>query len=327
MAARLRAAQQHGLELRSNAMVIAQVWRDRHGRQANLARLLRAVDVYTVTQQDGRDAGVLLQAAAGTADPIDATVVLLAAPGDRILTSDPGDLSRLAEAAGRPLSSAAKHHATNHRRHERTFVCRREAPLAIIEPTRLSAEARLPWPGELSLRWPPGQSPGSAEPLHQVNLVVPAWIDRCAPALLVTEAGVEAGRLEGVGAQGHLVTASALDLFLGRSEQPGAQARPAMVFSHPQKADVAASAPGPPRQPRAHVTALAADSDAQQPAVGVASRRGVEGVDLLVEGARKPLSASLTTSTPSLIAGSIPRPVRPPAHCSPAGDRRPGHRN
>ena len=103
MTARLRAAQQHGLDLRSNAMVIAQVWRDRHGRQVNLARLLRAVDVRTVTQQDGRNAGAL-QAAAGTADPIDATVVLLAAPGDRILTSDPGDLTRLAEAAGnRPV--------------------------------------------------------------------------------------------------------------------------------------------------------------------------------------------------------------------------------
>jgi hypothetical protein len=103
MVARLRAAQRHGLELRSNAMVIAQVWRDRHGRQANLARLLRAVDVRAVTQQDGRDAGAL-QAVAGTADPIDATVVLLAAPGDRILTSDVGDLTRLAEAAGnRPV--------------------------------------------------------------------------------------------------------------------------------------------------------------------------------------------------------------------------------
>jgi hypothetical protein len=103
MVARLRAAQRHGLELRSNAMVIAQVWRDRHGRQANLSRLLRAVDVRAVTPQDGRDAGAL-QAAAGTADPIDATVVLLAAPGDRILTSDVGDLTRLAEAAGnRPV--------------------------------------------------------------------------------------------------------------------------------------------------------------------------------------------------------------------------------
>ena len=98
MIARLRAAQQHGLELRSNAMVVAQVWRDRHGRQANLARLLRAVDVRAVSQRDGRDAGVL-QATADTMDAIDATVVLLAAPGDRILTSDPGDMTLLVSAA------------------------------------------------------------------------------------------------------------------------------------------------------------------------------------------------------------------------------------
>jgi hypothetical protein len=98
MLARLRVAQQHGAELRSNAMVVAQVWRDQQGRQAGLARLLRAVDVRAVEHQDGRDAGVLL-AVAGTADPIDATVVLLATPGDRILTSDPDDLARLAAAA------------------------------------------------------------------------------------------------------------------------------------------------------------------------------------------------------------------------------------
>jgi hypothetical protein len=99
MMARLRVSQQHGLELRSNAMVVAQVWRDRQGRQVYLARLLQAVNVRAINQADGRDAGVL-QAAAGTADPIDATVVLLAAPGDRILTSDPGDITRLAAAAG-----------------------------------------------------------------------------------------------------------------------------------------------------------------------------------------------------------------------------------
>jgi hypothetical protein len=99
MIARLRASQQHGLELRTNAMVVAQVWRDQRGRQVNLARLLQAVDVRAIRQKDGRDAGVLL-AAAGTADPIDATVVLLAAPGDRILTSDPSDISRLAATAG-----------------------------------------------------------------------------------------------------------------------------------------------------------------------------------------------------------------------------------
>jgi hypothetical protein len=97
--ARLRVAQQHGLELRTNAMVVAQVWRDRSGRQVSLARLLQAVDVRAVSQRDGREAGALL-GVAGTSDPVDATVVLLAAAGDRILTSDPRDIGRLASAAG-----------------------------------------------------------------------------------------------------------------------------------------------------------------------------------------------------------------------------------
>jgi hypothetical protein len=99
MIARLRASQQHGLELRTNAMVVAQVWRDRHGRQVSLDRLLHAIDVRAISQRDGRDAAALL-AAADSADPIDATVVLLAAPGDRIVTSDSSDISRLAAAAG-----------------------------------------------------------------------------------------------------------------------------------------------------------------------------------------------------------------------------------
>jgi hypothetical protein len=98
MIARLRAAQQHGLELRSNAMAVAQAWRDPHGRQVRLARLLRAVDVRAIDHEAGRAAGVLL-GAADTSDPIDATVVLLAAPADRILTADPADLTRLARAA------------------------------------------------------------------------------------------------------------------------------------------------------------------------------------------------------------------------------------
>src|SRR5262245_12458537 len=98
MLARLRAAQRSGLELRSNAMVVAQVWRDKRGRQVNLARILQAIDVRAVSPTDGHDAGVML-GEAGTADAVDATVVLLAAPGDRILTSDPADLGRLAQAA------------------------------------------------------------------------------------------------------------------------------------------------------------------------------------------------------------------------------------
>jgi len=99
MIARLRAAQRQGMDLRTNAMVVAQVWRGSHGRQAQLAGLLRAVDVRAVSPQDGRQAGALL-GKAGTSDPIDATVVLLASPGARIVTSDPGDLARLASAAG-----------------------------------------------------------------------------------------------------------------------------------------------------------------------------------------------------------------------------------
>ena len=46
-----------------------------------------------------RDAGVLL-GRAGTSDPVDASLVLLAEGGDRILTSDPDDLRHLADASG-----------------------------------------------------------------------------------------------------------------------------------------------------------------------------------------------------------------------------------
>ncbi len=103
MIARLRAAQRHGMDLRTNAMVVAQVWRDSHGRQANLSQMLHAVDVRAISPQDGRQAGALL-GRTGTSDPIDATVVLLASPGDRIITSDPDDLTNLASRAGnRPV--------------------------------------------------------------------------------------------------------------------------------------------------------------------------------------------------------------------------------
>ena len=95
----LRNAQRRGLDLRTNAMVVAQVWRDGRGRQAVLARLLTGVDVRTVTPADGKRAGELLKAA-GLADAVDATVALLAGPGDRILTTDPDDLKRLSDAVG-----------------------------------------------------------------------------------------------------------------------------------------------------------------------------------------------------------------------------------
>ena len=99
MIARLRAAEQHAIGLRTSAIVVAQVWRDPAGQQAQLARLLRAVEFRAVDDRLARDAGVLL-GRAGTTDPVDATVVLVAETGDRILTGDPGDLRRLTGAAG-----------------------------------------------------------------------------------------------------------------------------------------------------------------------------------------------------------------------------------
>ena len=83
----------------SHGGVVAQVWRGGSGRQAEVARLLAAVDVVPLDENLGKRAGVLL-GRSGAYDPIDAALVCLAADGDAILTSDPGDLRRLAEVAG-----------------------------------------------------------------------------------------------------------------------------------------------------------------------------------------------------------------------------------
>ena len=83
----------------SHGGVVAQVWRGGSGRQAELARLLAGVDVKALDQDLGKKAGVLL-GLSRTDDAVDAALVCLAADGDDILTSDPGDLKALAEAAG-----------------------------------------------------------------------------------------------------------------------------------------------------------------------------------------------------------------------------------
>ncbi len=83
----------------TNGGVVAQVWRGRHGRQVPVARLLAGCEVLPVDDSLGRRAGMLL-ASGGGSDAIDAAVVCLADDGDDILTSDPGDLRALAEAAG-----------------------------------------------------------------------------------------------------------------------------------------------------------------------------------------------------------------------------------
>lgn len=103
MMARLRVAQARGYDLRTSAIVLAQVWRSPGGKQANIARILRSVDVRSVDEEMGRDAGVLL-AKARADDPVDATVVLVARSGDLILTSDPRDIARLASASRKKLT-------------------------------------------------------------------------------------------------------------------------------------------------------------------------------------------------------------------------------
>lgn len=89
-------AHHHGQTIAVPAGVVGQVWRDGR-RQARLARLLasKEVKVEPLDDRRAREAGQLC-GARGTADVIDASVVLGArARGDRIATSDPEDLRRL----------------------------------------------------------------------------------------------------------------------------------------------------------------------------------------------------------------------------------------
>lgn len=79
--------------------VLGQVWRGGAGRQVKLARLLPGVTVVPLDEELGRRAGALL-GQARRSDVVDAAVVLLAQDGDRILTSDPGDLRPLSVVAG-----------------------------------------------------------------------------------------------------------------------------------------------------------------------------------------------------------------------------------
>lgn len=90
----------------SHGGVVGQVWRGGAGRQGLLARLLAATDVVPVDDALGRRAGALL-AVAGGADVIDAALVLLAADGDVIVTSDVHDLTHLAATAGTHVELSA----------------------------------------------------------------------------------------------------------------------------------------------------------------------------------------------------------------------------
>ncbi|HEY7146892.1 MAG TPA: PIN domain-containing protein [Streptosporangiaceae bacterium] len=79
-------------------VVLAQAWRG--GPQHQISRVLKGCDILPDDQATGRAAGVAC-AASGTADVVDAIVVATAvryqAP---VVTSDPGDLSRIAGSIG-----------------------------------------------------------------------------------------------------------------------------------------------------------------------------------------------------------------------------------
>jgi len=96
MIALLRQALSEGTCVRVPAGVVGQAWRD-GARQAILARFLRAreVELPALDEPLARAAGELC-GLKGTADVIDASVVLIARKtGDSILTSDPADLRKL----------------------------------------------------------------------------------------------------------------------------------------------------------------------------------------------------------------------------------------
>ncbi|GAA3360067.1 hypothetical protein GCM10017744_041240 [Streptomyces antimycoticus] len=81
------------------AAVVAQVWRD-GARQARLAQLLKGCDVAVMDETAAREIGELL-ALAGTSDPVDGAVAVLAVrQGAAIATSDPDDIRHLLDRLG-----------------------------------------------------------------------------------------------------------------------------------------------------------------------------------------------------------------------------------
>jgi hypothetical protein len=83
-------------------VVLGQAWRG--GPQAGLSRLVRGCRIEPLTEQQARAAGAALAASGGN-DLVDAAVVVIAlAREDLVVTSDPGDLRRIAAAIGRHLA-------------------------------------------------------------------------------------------------------------------------------------------------------------------------------------------------------------------------------
>jgi hypothetical protein len=87
-----------GTSLLTHGGIVGQVWRS-GARQARTGTILAMCRVVALDLELGRRAGRLL-GLARKSDVVDAALVLLAADGDQIVTSDPDDLAALADAAG-----------------------------------------------------------------------------------------------------------------------------------------------------------------------------------------------------------------------------------
>lgn len=96
---RLKAAQLAGQPPVTHGGVLGQVWRG-GPRQARLARALDGIDVKSLDEHLGQEAGELL-GLAGLSDVVDAAVVLLSKDGDEIVTVDRDDFEPLVAASGR----------------------------------------------------------------------------------------------------------------------------------------------------------------------------------------------------------------------------------
>jgi predicted nucleic acid-binding protein len=96
---RIAATWREGFDVRVPSVVVAQAWRD-STRQPALGLLLDAAIIDAVDDELARRAGELL-ARTGTSNAVDAIVACVAARhGATIVTSDPGDLQRLADDLG-----------------------------------------------------------------------------------------------------------------------------------------------------------------------------------------------------------------------------------
>jgi hypothetical protein len=94
-----KAALNEGREIVIPAIVVGQVWRD-GSKQAKLSRLLRACDIEPTGLETAKAAGVLC-GQAGCSDVVDATVMVTALAHHAVIfTSDPEDMTKLAEASG-----------------------------------------------------------------------------------------------------------------------------------------------------------------------------------------------------------------------------------